>query len=1429
MAYQIAPHRPFTPLTPVHSPHPSSGSIRPRTPGQLSLHEYRQQQAAPSPQAVAGQRTVKRKAAAGRLNQLETDSGPESAKTRISTPKRPLSKPSSTARHDYSSTHIDFSSTPPPTPYNQQNRRAQSRIYPEFEHLHSDSSSTGSQKSLDSSPSSTRSLFAGGVQVLPQIASHVRFNPIKKLPRPDSADRRPRFTSPVYSLVPGDEAERFQPFTSTSTFSLSKFPFPDPPRLDIPRSPQIPQHKKSPLNEVANTVLNYKGATFNIVNPHDSLRLSDVYTSLDSDPQESSASSRLLSEQDQERMPYDTLAEARRGILGKSPTISPSDTPVPQDSNVKQAQPATRSGSATMRNAAQDSAAANDNAKPPAYSSGGAPENAHNQSWQPAPETDVIDYYGGQQDDLSSIPNEYLDHDSVTGSQYGFDIDSYEYEYANSPDLGNDTSEDDAPAVGADNPHPYQHNSSLVSDLIQGYGDQMGSTYSDSNHSFRVGASQHSIHARQPGGAPHSRSGGLGLVTEGHEADAGNDHADDGGVYYSHSQKGKGVAHDTEDDSYEWEDEDDEAVPYTHVKPPFPVFRPAGQRPEAESSNPFSMESYGDTAELLRLNPELPGLSHQSRLSREPDTNELLGLDENGNDISGGPPWTPVPAPKLSPITYKSDIPGFQSVPEFTPTQRAFLRMQANRLAQADSTPSGSGTENSPSQVDRDSPFRNNKYQNFQSVPNLPSPAEQDRSVEVGRSGKRNKDENRYSGMSNITGGPSQESSNSRIQHPVDATIPPMWKRTYSLRTNDKRASGVSDGWETVEPSPASNRESSMADYTSYGGLQRLINRNSSDRMATQALSPIMSSSYAQRYRGPAEQSPAIFTNKAGSRNSGSSSRSNNPFLSLQRFSTPIVYAPKVPGRISPDDVWEFSEGNSEVEQANKHEQGDSAFIEGRGIQVDHDETVLQAGNVDRQAQIVSGSDAEDVPYQAKVLYSNNGFKSWVTEQGNIVHQDPFGGIHHGGNVSDIPAFQNRGNNANEHPDDAMYDLEAGRPSEVSNQGHSHSTPMTAPVIHGIPNNELSPEPHDGIEYGSGPSQPIAPQQLQGEYSMDNMTKLGRHANLTGSPGGTGMKLAGSSLANLSSAAKPPKGSPLVTMENANLPSSPAYEQGQKLGMMYNHPAANFSTTKVGMYHHPAASNSTTKVGMYNHPTSSNSTKVGMYNHPAASLGAKLGATIVPLPRGARVMTPSVGTSSSAGGIELQDMRGLRGGKSRVPSSSSKGSRRSVIRQTSLQPLWIQGHGPESPHDPNNDATCAKLQPPGGRSTRQSVHDEENALTEFPTSTTTPFIRPGGNNGNADKRMSTLLTPNAVKQTEAMKLQNKLSWIAVGVLALFPPFYIIFACDGFDPLIGYLTKYKVDRFGRRQKCVALWLFAGMCLLCLATLVSVLTLHAYGVL
>src|SRR5579871_4923506 len=126
MAYHYSTYRPLTPITPIHTPHASSGSVRVRTPGQLSLHEYRKQQATPSPPAVSGQKKVKRKTGVSLLKQNgnRSNTAPPSL-VRLSSPSPP----------DSPVEVIPARSASPPI---------QTTLFPEFIHLISSSPPTAS-------------------------------------------------------------------------------------------------------------------------------------------------------------------------------------------------------------------------------------------------------------------------------------------------------------------------------------------------------------------------------------------------------------------------------------------------------------------------------------------------------------------------------------------------------------------------------------------------------------------------------------------------------------------------------------------------------------------------------------------------------------------------------------------------------------------------------------------------------------------------------------------------------------------------------------------------------------------------------------------------------------------------------------------------------------------------------------------------------------------------------------------------------------------------------------------------------------------------------------------------------------------------------------------------------------------------------------
>lgn len=167
MSFPYAPHRPLTPITPAHSPHPSAGSIRSRTPGQLSLHDYRKQQVTPSPPAVYGQKKVKRKSAASSLKNYERISA-ESPSTVLLPP------------HHFTSTPPLTPSLDPPTPLHFQTSHpakvgSSFTFYPELAHLSTSTVDLSPPESLSfSNPTSSEPLLP--VHASPPPTSHLLYN-----------------------------------------------------------------------------------------------------------------------------------------------------------------------------------------------------------------------------------------------------------------------------------------------------------------------------------------------------------------------------------------------------------------------------------------------------------------------------------------------------------------------------------------------------------------------------------------------------------------------------------------------------------------------------------------------------------------------------------------------------------------------------------------------------------------------------------------------------------------------------------------------------------------------------------------------------------------------------------------------------------------------------------------------------------------------------------------------------------------------------------------------------------------------------------------------------------------------------------------------------------------------------------------------------
>jgi hypothetical protein len=266
------------PFTPVHSPHHSvNSSVSSRTPiHALSIHEYRKQQHTPSLQVgTPSGKTLRRKAAAPVLNNTQSKLSVQTVQSHSQLAFRPL--------HLSQSVQQLHSSHQSPL---QQQLLADQLI-------RSQSAEPRAQGGSISSISTTTSSGKVG-----------HFKSRKRLPKPPAA------TGPIFSshLAPVKSKPRRSPTSTaldlpvdrshsddtrttrtTSTFSLSRFP--KPPHLtDLSFSPPHDGNERARMNALsyASTapatppatpaIIHYRGASFDLVNPHDSLLLHDIVT-----------------------------------------------------------------------------------------------------------------------------------------------------------------------------------------------------------------------------------------------------------------------------------------------------------------------------------------------------------------------------------------------------------------------------------------------------------------------------------------------------------------------------------------------------------------------------------------------------------------------------------------------------------------------------------------------------------------------------------------------------------------------------------------------------------------------------------------------------------------------------------------------------------------------------------------------------------------------------------------------------------------------------------------------------------------------------------------------------------------------------------------------------------------------------------------------
>lgn len=281
----------FDPATPVHSPHHSvNSSTSSRTPlHTLSLHEYRKLQNTPTSQsATPPGKTLRRKAAASALNGLER------APSLTRPPRSDLDRFSRPLHLSHSAHQLAAYQPLPPSP-------------PRFEQAAPIDSLLRSQSAEPRALGGSGSGYPASVGAetphhLNQKVSY--WKPIKRLPKPRPSWTPAQFPSThspahlpaVTSISPiqrtsASSAENVPlsgTLTTSSTFSVSRFPRPPlviDPSLSPPNDENAPPYLNTSFTTTAPAtppatpaVIHYRGASFDLVNPHESLLFHDIVT-----------------------------------------------------------------------------------------------------------------------------------------------------------------------------------------------------------------------------------------------------------------------------------------------------------------------------------------------------------------------------------------------------------------------------------------------------------------------------------------------------------------------------------------------------------------------------------------------------------------------------------------------------------------------------------------------------------------------------------------------------------------------------------------------------------------------------------------------------------------------------------------------------------------------------------------------------------------------------------------------------------------------------------------------------------------------------------------------------------------------------------------------------------------------------------------------
>ncbi|KAJ9646410.1 hypothetical protein H2199_002459 [Coniosporium tulheliwenetii] len=291
------------------------------------------------------------------------------------------------------------------------------------------------------------------------------------------------------------------------------------------------------------------------------------------------------------------------------------------------------------------------------------------------------------------------------------------------------------------------------------------------------------------------------------------------------------------------------------------------------------------------------------------------------------------------------------------------------------------------------------------------------------------------------------------------------------------------------------------------------------------------------------------------------------------------------------------------------------------------------------------------------------------------------------------------------------------------------------------------------------------------DNSFEKLTFLGPKGNLTGTPEGTGMRDAGSSLADTSSPPMPWTSTPL----RPPFQSSPLTQS-----QLQSSPPSQFPPAQGSDHATPGHSSNPSETSAYSEDEAHRLSKQQLFQHRLQPSRDRRTSLLSPKLTGKR--------TSVRGQTGLREMRlassQLSEKGSMVPSDHSRLSRFMAASEC---------------------GTDAPLRPVYTNRPRELI---------LPRSQVSPHILP-------------YPRPASSIYTVHRKRKQRLSWLIFVMLMFFPPFLVLYGFGKFDWLIMNLSKGEIQHCGHYQKKVALWTGVVASLILPAVAIALLLMYHFG--